>query len=71
MIQLINCIKCGNSIGTSQYDNYYYCEEHSSEYICLICYNAGQKKCPKCKNNLTFRDGAAWTQFYKDRKILF
>lgn len=66
-----NCKKCGKQIGILQYSDHYFCEKDYGEYICIECYENGQKKCLKCNGGLTFHNSADTIQWQKDNNIMF
>ena len=68
MLMLGSCSKCGKEIGVVQYSDHYFCEWHSGEYVCVECYQKGQKTCEKCGSALIFHS-ASGTKRWKTKAI--
>ena len=71
MLITCNCGKCGKSIGIIQYTDYFYCKNHNDEYVCVVCFENGNKKCNKCQMNLSFHNSDETKKFKRDNNLLF
>ncbi len=70
MIIKCNCKECGKSIGTVQFSDYYDCKSHYGEYVCIKCYENGNKKCEQCMSNLHFHSSNEDEKFEKGNNLM-
>lgn len=66
-----NCKNCKKVIGIIQYEDHYFCENCYGEYLCIECYDRGQKSCLRCKNKLTFFNSSDTIQSQKESGLMF
>lgn len=65
-----NCSKCKREIGVIQYTDHFFCKKDWGEYVCMDCYEKGQRTCIKCNSELHFHSAQDTIQLQDETNMM-